>query len=211
MKIRFIVAPEYDGRELRSVLENHCQMSHALIKKIKLYGILEVNGVHRRVIDQVKAGEEVYASYDDDCGDCKRDTGINIYYEDEHLVVCEKPNNLVTHPTHNHLDDSLTTRLSDVPMHPVMRLDRETTGIICIAKNGYAHDLVQKNKMNKTAGTSYIKNKFATLLSKMVTDAKLGYNEITDKLIENSFLSAKLKDYYQKFYKTRINSFLKAR
>lgn len=34
---------------------------------------------------------------------------------------------------------------------------------------------------------------------------------LTDKLIENSFLSAKLKDYYQKFYKTRINSFLKAR
>lgn len=34
---------------------------------------------------------------------------------------------------------------------------------------------------------------------------------LTDKLIENSFLSEKLKDYYQKFYKTRINSFLKAR
>lgn len=42
--------------------------------------------------------------------------------------------------------------------------------------------------MSKTTGTSYIKNKFATLLSKMVTDAKLGYNEITDTLIDNDFL-----------------------
>ena len=42
--------------------------------------------------------------------------------------------------------------------------------------------------MSKAEGTQYIKNKFATLLSKMVTDAKLGYNEITDKLIENNFL-----------------------
>ena len=42
--------------------------------------------------------------------------------------------------------------------------------------------------MNKSAGTSYIKSKIATLLSKMVTDAKLTYNEITDKLIDDDFL-----------------------
>ena len=42
--------------------------------------------------------------------------------------------------------------------------------------------------MSKSTGVQYIKNKFATLLSKMVTDAKLGYNEITDKLIEEDFL-----------------------
>lgn len=42
--------------------------------------------------------------------------------------------------------------------------------------------------MNKSVGTSYIKNKFATLLSKMVTDAKLSYNEITNRLIESEFL-----------------------
>lgn len=149
MKIDFTVPTEYDGRELRNILENYCHMSHALIKKVKLYGELDVNGVHTRVIDTAKAGDFVHASYDDDCGEVKKDSGIKIYFEDEHIVVCEKPNNLVTHPTHNHLDDSLTTRLSDTPMHPVMRLDRETTGIICIAKNGYAHDLVQKNKMNK--------------------------------------------------------------
>lgn len=149
MKIDFYVTPEYDGRELRNVLENYCHMSHALIKKIKLYGTLDVNGTHRRVIDTVNTGDYVQASYGEDCGEVKKDSGIKIYYEDEHIVVVEKPNNLVTHPTHNHLDDSLTTRLSDIPMHPVMRLDRETTGIICIAKNGYAHDLVQKSEMNK--------------------------------------------------------------
>ncbi|MCQ2533142.1 MAG: RluA family pseudouridine synthase [Clostridia bacterium] len=149
MKIDFYVPAEFDGRELRNILENYCHMSHALIKKIKLYGELDVNGVHRRVIDTAKEGDYVFASYGDDCGEVKKDSGIKIYFEDEHIVVVEKPNNLVTHPTHNHLDDSLTTRLSDTPMHPVMRLDRETTGIICIAKNGYAHDLVQKSKMDK--------------------------------------------------------------
>lgn len=67
--------------------------------------------------------------------------------------------------------------------------------------------------MNKTAGTSYIKNKFATLLSKMVTDAKLGYNEITDKLIENDFLDCFEKNdisiIYDKSYESIIYDLFK--
>ncbi len=149
MKINFTVLPEDDNKEIRTILSSRYMMSNILIKKIKLYGTMEVNGIHRRVIDRVNTGDIIYAAYGQDSGKTKENSGIRIYYEDEQIVVCEKPNNLVTHPTHNHLDDSLTTRLSDIPMHPVMRLDRETTGIICIAKNGYAHDLIQKKPMNK--------------------------------------------------------------
>lgn len=149
MKIKFTVCKEDDNKEIRTILSGRYQMSNVLIKRIKLYGILEVNGVHRRVIDRVCEGDVIYAEYGTDSGKVKEDSGIRLYYEDDLIVVCEKPNNLVTHPTHNHLDDSLTTRLSDIPMHPVMRLDRETTGIIVIAKNGYAHDLIQKSPMHK--------------------------------------------------------------
>lgn len=56
--------------------------------------------------------------------------------------------------------------------------------------------------------TTYIKNKFSTLLSKMVTDAKLGYNEITNKFIENDFLDCfeknDLSEFYDKSYEAII-------
>lgn len=67
--------------------------------------------------------------------------------------------------------------------------------------------------MNNSIGTSYIKNKFATLLSKMVTDAKLGNNEITDKLIEVDFLDCFEKNdisiIYDKSYEAIIYSLFK--
>ena len=67
--------------------------------------------------------------------------------------------------------------------------------------------------MNNSIGTSYIKNKFATLLSKMVTDAKLGYNEISDKLIENDFLDSfennDISDIYEKSYEAIIYDLFK--
>ena len=67
--------------------------------------------------------------------------------------------------------------------------------------------------MSNSTGTQYIKNKFATLLSKMVTDAKLGYNEITDKLIEEDFLDCFEKNdisiIYDKSYEAIIYDLFK--
>ena len=91
----------------------------------------------------------MHAAYEDDAGLLNKDPEIPILYEDEWIAVCVKPAGVVTHPTHGHLDDSLLTRLSDSTLHPVMRLDRETSGIIVIAKNGYAHDLMTREKMEK--------------------------------------------------------------
>lgn len=146
MKIEFMIDKEFDGMTLRDVLSRKYMMSRMMIKKVKLYGKLEVNGVHRRVIDTVSFGDTVYAEYDDDSGRLKSftETGIPILYEDDWFAVVDKPAGIVTHPSHDHLDDSLLTLLSDEPLNPVMRLDRETSGLLAIAKNGYAHNTIVK-------------------------------------------------------------------
>lgn len=149
MEIKYVIDEKYDGKDIRYVLATEFKMSNNMIKRIKLYGIMEINGVHRRVIDKISANDLMFAAYDDDAGLLKRDSGITIYFEDEWIAVCEKPAGIVTHPTHGHLDDSLLTKLSDNTLHPIMRLDRETSGIIAIAKNGYAHSNSVKYKMHK--------------------------------------------------------------
>lgn len=151
MQIQFTIEPHNDGKTLKEILAKDFMMSRIMIKRVKLHGRLEVNGEHRRVIDTVKTGDVVYADYEDDSGKLKpeSETGIHIYYEDDNFSVIEKPAGIVTHPTHNHLDDSLLTRLSDNPLNPVMRLDRETSGIIAVAKNGYSHNTIIKLGMHK--------------------------------------------------------------
>ncbi len=149
MKFHWTVTNEDDGQTLRSIMKNRFRMSGIMIKNVKLYGKLEVNGIHMRVIDHVKTGDQVFAEYDDDAGELRKDADIPVIYEDQYLAVVNKPSDMVTHPTHGHLDDSLLTRLSDRTLHPVMRLDRETSGLTVIAKNGFVHNAFSDTKITK--------------------------------------------------------------
>lgn len=151
MQMHISVLPEEAGMKIFEILQKRLQMSNQMIKKIRLYGELYLNNFPARMIAETSVGDDIYIIYDDAEGivHSKPDTDIHIYYEDDWIIVCEKPGNLVTHPSWQHMDDSLLQRLCDSRLHPVMRLDRETSGLIVIAKNGYAHNTVSKNKMEK--------------------------------------------------------------
>lgn len=66
--------------------------------------------------------------------------GIRILFQDDWLIVAAKPADLLTHPSYMGETKSLTTLLTPYTLHPVSRLDRDTSGLILLAKNGYAHD-----------------------------------------------------------------------
>lgn len=150
MKLAFQISENENGLPAYEVLSRKMNMSRHMIKKIRLYGQLLVNGTASRMKDPVYAGDDIEARYDNETNaGRKANCTISIYYEDEWLFVCEKPAGLVTHPSWQHMDDSLIQRLSDDRLHPVMRLDRETSGVIVIAKNGYAHNQIISLPMEK--------------------------------------------------------------
>lgn len=158
MEFNYTVTSEYDGKKLKDIMSRELRMSSNMIKRVKLHGKLEVNGIHTRVIDIAHEGDHVYAFYDDDCANLAHVDGIPIVYEDKYLAVVIKPAGIVTHPTHNHLDDSLLTLLNSEgdnnsndgkSLHPVMRLDRETSGLLVIAKNGFVHSTMSSADISK--------------------------------------------------------------
>jgi 23S rRNA pseudouridine1911/1915/1917 synthase len=71
-------------------------------------------------------------------------------FQDPWLLVIGKPPNLVTHPSYLHETRSLTSLLADRPLHPVNRLDRDTSGVVIIALNGHAHHVLSSHPMQKT-------------------------------------------------------------
>ena len=125
-------------------------MSTTWIKRVKLYGIVEQNGVHARVKDIVKTGDRLYFEFEENPADLIEISGIKIVFENEHYAVVNKPAGMVTHPSHGHLDDSLLTQLSDNTLHPVMRLDRETSGLLIVAKDGYSHNILATTDIQKS-------------------------------------------------------------
>ncbi len=150
MRFSLRISPDENGLPAYEVLSQRLNMSRLLIKKIRLYGNLLVNGKASRMKDPVYPGDDMEAIWNEEqVSSIRTNCDIPIYYEDDWVIVCEKPHDLVTHPSWQHLDDSLIQRLSDNRLHPVMRLDRETTGVIAVAKNGYAHNQIISCKMHK--------------------------------------------------------------
>lgn len=82
---------------------------------------------------------------------------IDIVYEDDYLIVLNKPNNVATIPTRKHYNISLANYLAyyyvkkgiNVGVHFASRLDYATGGLLMAAKNIYVLDLLSKTKIEK--------------------------------------------------------------
>ncbi len=94
------------------------------------------------------------------------DRDLEILYQDDYIAVVNKPAGLITHPVYNE-DDSLVHRLKFHidklssgydPLRPgiVHRLDRETSGLLLIAKDDNVQNILKEEFKNKTIFRSYI-------------------------------------------------------
>jgi 23S rRNA pseudouridine1911/1915/1917 synthase len=96
-----------------------------------------------------------------------QDIPLDVLYEDEHLIVINKPAGLVVHPAVGHSDGTLVnallahcTELSGIngTQRPgiVHRLDKDTSGVIVVAKSDRAHQDLQAQIQAKTARREYL-------------------------------------------------------
>ena len=137
---------------MESVLTNEFALSKSLIRRLKRRetGIL-LNGARAYTTARVRAGDVLSAEIGDAAANAVRPIGmpLAIVYEDEDLLVIDKPAGLPVHPTQNPdemtLEHALAAYLQpDEGVHPVSRLDRGTTGLMAVAKNGYMHELLRR-------------------------------------------------------------------
>ena len=142
------IPAEYDGRILRSYLKLTLGLSTAVLAKLKNHerGIL-VNGERVTVRYILRAGD-ILEIQDRDTPETATEHVIpcelplSILYEDDHIIVLNKPPHMPTHPSHGHLCDTLANALAfryaaaDEPFvfRPLGRLDRNTSGVVVAGK-----------------------------------------------------------------------------
>ncbi|GIW21055.1 MAG: pseudouridine synthase [Candidatus Sericytochromatia bacterium] len=91
---------------------------------------------------------------------------LNIVYEDEHIIVINKPKNFVVHPANGNEDNTLVNALlyhcknlsgigGTIRPGIVHRLDKDTTGLIVVAKSDIAHQSLSEQIKNKIAKRYY--------------------------------------------------------
>lgn len=92
---------------------------------------------------------------------------INIVYEDEHIIIVNKPSGLVVHPGSGNYDNTLvnglmyyTSSLSDVNGEErpgiVHRIDKDTSGLLMVAKTNEAHQILTEYFKNKDVKREYL-------------------------------------------------------
>lgn len=173
MKINYIILEKDNGKKLKDILKKKLYISSELLKKLKYSKCIFVNE------------EEQYVNYivhtnDSICIDLEKyisqkstprfedkfellDKPLDILYEDEYLLIVNKPSNMPTHPS----SDNYTNTLSNIVasylkkqgvynVHIITRLDKDTTGICIFAKNEYIQELFVKKKEKISLKKEYV-------------------------------------------------------
>ena len=153
LKIFYIVDAAHDGRELRQLVRAPLGLSAKLWKRIKWNGTILVNGqAHHDARLRVREGDEVTLLWQETSPVVPADLPLDILYEDETILAVNKHADMIVHPTHRAARDTLVHAVSGylerrgeaAGIHPLYRLDRNTTGIVVIAKSARAQYAMTK-------------------------------------------------------------------
>ena len=128
-------------------------------------GALTVDGAAKRPRDKLLGGEEVVINAELEVIDQYKavEMDLNIVYEDDDILVINKPAGLVVHPAAGHWDDTLLNGLlhycPDIAQVPragiVHRLDMDTTGLMVVAKTIQAQTELVEQLQERTMGREY--------------------------------------------------------
>ncbi len=146
-KFTYVVPPAFDGQTVQNFLRQGCGLSWRMVVKLKrVDNGITVDGVQRRTIDRVTAGQTVVLHMPTDAVKIESmPMPIKVAYEDDYMLVVDKPPYLAVHPSAGKTDPTLANgivaffeaRGENLSFRPVSRLDRNTSGLLTIAKSSH--------------------------------------------------------------------------
>jgi 23S rRNA pseudouridine1911/1915/1917 synthase len=167
---RFQVGAPSAGTRLDLFLVSACSdLSRARIQKRIEEGGVRVNGVPAKRSHAVRAGEEVTIELPEPRTVALSPEAIplSILYEDSELLAIDKPSGLVVHPAPGHPSGTLVNALlhhvrdlagigGELRPGIVHRLDRDTSGVLLVAKTDRAHQLLSRQMRRRTIRKEYL-------------------------------------------------------
>lgn len=191
-------------------------ISKGLLAKIKFQGgQISVNGQIENVLYQLKAQDMIEITIPDE-GEHETmlldETPIDIVYEDEHILVVNKPVNVASIPAQYHPNGTMANRVkayykrqnyANQIIHVVTRLDRDTSGLMVFAKHGFAHaklDIQLRNKQFVKRYQALVTGNIAQLKKHAWIDLPIArdYDSLLKRKIDDSGKQAKTEYWVEK-------------
>ncbi len=144
-------------------------LSRSGAQKLLEEGCVQRNGRPGKKNDKLNLGDEIEVEIPEPktVDIAPKEMALDIVYEDEDVLVINKPKGLVVHPAAGHLDDTLVNgllyamgdELSGIngELRPgiVHRIDKDTSGLLAVAKNDLAHAVLASQLKDHTMARTY--------------------------------------------------------
>ncbi len=156
-QLRWIVTQQQDGMLVREFLKQQ-HISKTALTDIKFQGgRIEVNDMPVTVRYVLKAGDEVRVSFPPEQKSVHmvaQPIPLSIVYEDDYVIVVDKPPHMATIPSCEHPQGTLANALLyhyekqnlQATVHVVTRLDRDTSGLVLVAKHRHVHHILSEQQ-----------------------------------------------------------------
>lgn len=148
---------------LKEVLLDKLNFSVRSLSKMKREKSVLVNGVYKKPSIKVYCGDLIEVQIEEEKARFEpQDLNLQIIYDDFDIIMVNKPPFVVVHPTKSHYDKTIANGISyyidskkeNIKIRFVNRLDMNTSGLVIVAKNAYAHHTLSiamsENKVKKT-------------------------------------------------------------
>lgn len=161
---------ENTGKRIDTYLAANTEFSRANIQRLIENEKIQVNGKKVKVSYKVQKDDEISIEEEKpkEISLEAQDIPVDILYEDNDIIVVNKPKGMVVHPANGNLDgtlvnaimaickDSLSGIGGEIRPGIVHRLDKDTSGVIIIAKNDKAHIHLSEQIKNHEIEKTYI-------------------------------------------------------
>ena len=155
MELKYVVNDLIKYTTVRQVLKNEFKVSNRLITKLKQNNMIFLNNEKTYLDKHLSLNDIILCKidFDEDSENIiSTKMDLKIIYEDDFLLVVNKPFDMAVHPSILHYSNSLSNGIKYYfesvglkrKIRPVNRLDRDTTGIVIFAKNEYIQECLIK-------------------------------------------------------------------
>ena len=157
------VGPGEAGERLDRLAARRLDLSRSAVRRLLEGGLLRVSGRRESASYRVRGGDLIEASVPDE-GLSPEEIPVSVVFEDENLIVVDKPAGLVVHPGAGNPSGTLVNALlnrgifgGDDPVRPgvVHRLDRDTSGLMVVAKGEPAYSRLVGMMSRRDVGRVY--------------------------------------------------------
>lgn len=160
-----IISIEDVGKRIDKYLCDNTEYTRSKIQKMIESGNILVNGNKTKDSYKLKENDNIeITELVEETDIVPENIPLDIYYEDDDLIVVNKPSGMVVHPAPGHYTGTLVNALlykfdlEGDPIRPgiVHRLDKDTSGLMVVAKNEKVHDLLSNMIKDKKVKRHYL-------------------------------------------------------